>query len=930
MKFSEQFDVKFGIGDFWGENPQPERKASGMVAEYAKAVLLGKGNLPEVTAEERAEVAEWHEKCKNLIAEGVRLAHEGVARDGLVFDNLKKRAKDLAAVYFGGSGKGLVVTKILEAYDAACNGVPPEPMPVAEPEPGPGDGKTWIQYPRLPLAEDKLLHQVQKFASWGDDHVDELEKCQNEFAESYPDDVGLLDDAKANGRLVAELKELAHKLAFEPHGKKNLETALSGARLPAYLEELVYKSFEVGRAAKKRAQEVRKLKCQARTQAAVVSAKSGKAPDIALPSAGKAAVELESDAGHPNSILGLRPAKKWMIVSDDTGTAFDHEPLKDGEKRGRYAFVLIPDYVDLPKLPKAWHACDERDPNVYLSYAETLHKSGCGILGVSVNGLYRTNRRLWNSCIEMLLDVTLRMLPVDGDTEIDLNVEQCGDNDKDSSQLLQKTLDDVMYHLSLVNPQKAAKIKLRARFIAKTDNRYNGYADLVAYSWGCNKSTKSLFRRFGWVGPCLIADDPATAKAFHRCLDWMRQDGPLSEADWSALVTSREASAVGSLIGGVLRAYGDEARADVAKWRTYLDYAMRHLDSKAIKMHLLGPQIAWLKEYEPDEASLPPRLRLLWLTAQLAVANHAGGISFGADEHAAEFRELCAKLKDEDAPLTCFAALHLAVEKTDSFEFDTARELLAPWENEPAAVPGLRYHAQVLSSLGQHAAFMGDNAKALDYFKRAMGTFTRLSTDWQRDFDQTCAYAVIAAMDSASPDLDRLFALYLYGGEPNPETMVDMANQLAGVGEDEPNSKYAHAILLRYLVKLPSDHPVRKAYMASESRWQWCEDGHPWELIAFYRALLLGNTPAAVEWLRRGYALCAHSGPTLRCISCVLLGALLAWNAADQAEYLAKVEEVASLLPALGADRLAALRAHADTPGNPLELAAKVLPFNFR
>ena len=161
--------------------------------------------------------------------------------------------------------------------------------------------------------------------------------------------------------------------------------------------------------------------------------------------------------------------------------------------------------------------------------------------------------------------------------------------------------------------------------------------------------------------------------------------------------------------------------------------------------------------------------------------------------------------------------------------------------------------------------------------------------------------------------------------------MVDMAQQLSAVGEDEPDSKYAHAILLRYIVSLTPDNPVRSAYVANSAKWQWSEDGHPWELIAFYRALLLPqDEPARCEWLRKGYSLCANGGPTLRAIAAVLLGALLYDGAAKRDEYMAKVEEVISLLPNLGMARASALLAHADRPFLPFDLAKIVLPFNFR
>jgi hypothetical protein len=173
--------------------------------------------------------------------------------------------------------------------------------------------------------------------------------------------------------------------------------------------------------------------------------------------------------------------------------------------------------------------------------------------------------------------------------------------------------------------------------------------------------------------------------------------------------------------------------------------------------------------------------------------------------------------------------------------------------------------------------------------------------------------------------------LYLYGGEWSEATMIDKAHKFAAIGEDEPDSKYAHAILLRYLVTIPADNPIRSTYLADSAKWKWSEDGHPWELIAFYRALLLPqDDPARREWLRKGYDLCANGGPTLKAIAAVILGVLLYDGAANRDEYMSKVEEVISILPNIGKARVFAMLSHADKPIPPLELAKVVLPFNFR
>ena len=929
MNIADLFDARFGL------KPK-DGCCDPAVREYCRWLLKGKsGQAPnEVSPEDADFVAEWQKKVDAMLHRAEELAKAGEGRGSMAFDRLKKDSLALADEVFTGSDRGIVFGRVAQTFDSVATEVAQGGV---ESETSETQPETWHAYPRLEPDAYRLLLDVQKYYGWGDHGANDLARAQKDFLEKCPRREDLIDLARANGWLLKDLKEQAYGLGFRKDGKRKLEAVLASVGIPRglkYLEdEIVWRSFEAGVAACQRQKEAKALVQRQKCNAKTVSKK----PDDVVVS--PSSVELKSDShsegirlstvGHPNSILNLKPSTKWVIVSDETGTNFGNDAFAEPGKAGRYAFVLIPESAQLPKLNPGWHAVDEDFQSV-LKVAKDLHQSGCGILGIPVCGLAPDNRQLWYACIETLLDLTVRLLPIDGETQVELNVEQRGVATADQNELLQKTVDDVMYHLALVNPERAKEIHLTARFVGKYDSPWNGYADVVAYSWGCGKTMQKAFAPFGWIGPCLVAEDDRVAEAFRRCLELVHRGGALPVADWNLLVTNREATAVGSLTGALLRTCGEEARKDASLWRGYLDYVLAHLDSKAIRMSLLMPQLRWLKEFEPDSEQLPPRLRLLWLTAQLAVSNHQGGIRFGEVEHRQEFADLMASLRDEDAPLVCFAALHRAVELTDAFRFEEARELLQPWEREPIAVPGLRYYAQVLSSLGQHEAFLGNNEKALEYFDKAFAAFSRLSEGQQREIDHTLAYAVIAAMDAQSPRLPLLMAAYLYGGAYTVEGMVDMSNQFASVGEDEPDSKYAHAILLRYLVTLPEAAPVRLAYLAKSSDWKWSEDGHPWELIAFYRAMLCADKPSRVRHLKQAYALADQGGPTLQIIATVILGALLAERETDAATYLAKVESTVAKLPALGTGSITTLREQAANPQPGLILATKVLPFNFR
>lgn len=890
-------------------------------------------------AQLRQKAEDWFARGMQLFKEAQRACRDGETRDSFVFDDLKKRSLKLADEVFVSKDRGLVFGKVAQIFDgvfefeeASESTEKPKPAP-KKTAAVPANGETWRRYPPLPSQEARLLDEVQKFACW-DPTPPELETSREAFERAYPRDGQLLELALANGRLFRKVKEKAFSLGLQKNGWEMLSGLLDATRIPGFLEKKIMKSFESGQAAKARQQEAKRLnkirqkaeQDQRKTaEKAVPNGDQPREKTLALKPQAAKGIRFPLTSAHANSILNLKASPHWTIVADETGVNFNDAAFKGGASVGRYVFVLIPDGVTLPGLAKGWHAKNLGIAEL-LKAADDLQAAGCGILGISVRNLYKTHRDLWRACITTTLDLTLRLLPLDGETRIDLKVEQRG-GDVGLSQLM----DDAMYRLSLIDPHRAEQIDLHGDVIEKTDCPWNGYADLVAYSWGCGQETRKVFRPYGWREACLVAEDTREVATFQRCLELVHQAGALPEADWCQLVTCQEGTAVGSLVGALLRASGEAAQEDPALWRTYLGYTLGHLDSKAIRLSVLGRQIAWLKAYEPAEEILPPRLRLLWLTAQLATSNHLGGTQFGTKQYGREFADLLQRLKDEDAPLTCFAALNLAVELTDCYKFEEARALLLPWKDEPIAVPGLRYYAQVLSSLGQHEAFLGNNTCALDYFDQAVAQFRRLSVPAIRDIDQTTAYAVIAAQDAGAPQLKALLATYFACGEFSEASMANIASDFAGLDEKKANSKYAHAILLRYLVTLPESDPIRQAYVKARAKWQTSEDGHPWEVIEFYRALLLPEE--AKTRLDTAYRVAvAAGGETLMVIAAVIAGSALALGL--EGEWAQRFETMCTNvsgmegLRATGRDKILAEQPTARLP--PLELAQKVLPFNFR
>lgn len=637
--------------------------------------------------------------------------------------------------------------------------------------------------------------------------------------------------------------------------------------------------------------------------------------------------------GQVNYLPLLPPSSKWTVLVDETGC--DFEPGATSCSRGRMVALFVPDGTLLPALPGKWHAVDLMKKGFgdqVVEAAGRLLSLKCGLLGISAKEMPESttpDQRL--SCLADLLSLGFRLLPVDGPTEVSLFVEQFGGVDDNLGKaLLRSMLEGVLHNLASVFPNRAKWISAKGKVIAKDGHPWNGYVDAAAYIWGAQSMSK--FRsRVHWSGTCFLEDD--SADALRRVLDAFQTEGAPDASDWTMLLSMPEADDPASLVSAFLRAVGEESRADMDLWHGFMAETRRHLDSKAIDMGLLCRQIRWLKDWMPSGVALPPRTRLMWLTTELAAGNHAGRTCVhDAATFRKEFDELVARLYREDCPLVAHANLHLAVAYTNAFEFEKARALLRPMREWPVEGMGLRMEGRLLSSLGQHEAFLGNQAEALALFDEAISLFRELSEESFPEIAQTGAYAATVAMDAKTPDADERLASYLWGGPFSEEKFAAEASRLST--SSKPGEKYAHHILLRRLVELPENHPARAAYLSQKSNWAEPPIGHPWELIEFYRAQLLPVGDEREERLDTAYELAlADGGPTLQVIAAVIQGTGFCGDGAvDQKSYCSLVDNCAEALPAIGTTRLAALRGQLDpaTRLAPLDLARAVLPFNFR
>ena len=578
----------------------------------------------------------------------------------------------------------------------------------------------------------------------------------------------------------------------------------------------------------------------------------------------------------------------------------------------------------------------------------------------------------WYNLIERTIDLVLRLVPLakSGETRFSFYVEgrtggKAGGGGKISAGMVERALHSCLYRLAKSDPAREKRIRAEIFVEDKKSSKnadflaYNGYADAVAAVWSSKDKRRETVRSLtthGLKSTCLLS---GIGQNLPELLDDVHQGIPLRPDAWRKAIAAARSDGPDSVTGVLLREFGAVVKKNPALWRDYLDETHRHLDSHAIDLRILGTQINWLTQFMPNDVTLPPRLELLWLTVRLAHSNHLGATEEQmkiARIDMARFRKLVADLYEEDAPLACWATLHLAVQATDAFDFTRARRIVrdfldigvekqeargffarlrgrltgAAAKRPPAANPsvmGLRYYSQLLSSLGQHAAFEGDNAAAVDYFRKAIDGFSRLSDKdaAAREIDQTSAYLATAAMDAkevSDAELRKIMRDYL-GADP-----ATAATSLA-VSSD-PALKYHHHILLRYIVSGRAPKSVAAAYLARHDKWSHGDDGHPWELIEFYRALLVEDPREKAALLSRGFANIRNGGPTLWVIGCVILNALAPLAPAEAADFGRYLDEIRQALPALGAKRLAALQRALAKPVPPLDLACAVLPFNFR
>jgi hypothetical protein len=264
-----------------------------------------------------------------------------------------------------------------------------------------------------------------------------------------------------------------------------------------------------------------------------------------------------------------------------------------------------------------------------------------------------------------------------------------------------------------------------------------------------------------------------------------------------------------------------------------VDYVGRLFEAETVNMEQVGRLLSLITERNKALAKLAPRQQLLVYLNRLRYHNHLGG-SPGDVRFFGHFKQVRSQVFSEDPRLCLLSDLNEAESYTNVFAFEEASAVLELNWKEPSDLRNLGADlvGRFFSTRGQCNAFLGKHEQAEYEFQQAIGHFDRLSDLQLRD-DQilrTKTYQAINRMDWKLPDAEPLVA-EIVRARFQTELHDAGAAVARAVARQFP---YVHHMYLRYVYAAGS----AASYLAGNAQWQ-VGHFHPWELIDFYRGLLV-------------------------------------------------------------------------------------------
>ncbi|MET0066546.1 MAG: hypothetical protein ABW076_09395 [Candidatus Thiodiazotropha sp.] len=635
---------------------------------------------------------------------------------------------------------------------------------------------------------------------------------------------------------------------------------------------------------------------------------------------------------HPNFLPALEPSQSWTIAIDETGRVHDPD-LALGIKEikvGKFVALVIPDGVELPELKTGFHATDESHAEVELNL-KRLTDIAVGIFGFSVKDPVVSDHG-WYLQIDLLIRWVLRILPIDTSKATTVKFEIEGTGSYQGANALNIRGESILAELKRLSPKRYEKMQLNLRFVAKNECAFNGYVDTIANCWGSpTRERKALLRHFKLLDHCLLT--PSSDGLLERTLIALNDEKALLPDDWYLLASSAQDFGSLTLVDDVLDRLGKSAQDSPALWAKYLSEVKDRIKGKNIRPHLLSRVISWLDQYKPSNQSIPKLLDLQYRSACLTLDNHQG---LSTESTLKETVSLALELLEEDAPQACEVVLRAVISITNAYNFDELTPYIDILLKEKSKVFGLCNYGKLLSTRGQLSAFQGDFSTAITFFDKALESFARLSDPTQREKEilQTKIYRLFSIFDNESleaGEVENELNMFIY--DVNEKSLDEVISQIPGWGNSR---RFAHHLLIRALATKLMNMQLMEKYINSIDSWK-TEVDHPWQLIAFYRALLLlkyDKVSEAKEQIRQSLEICdAHPEGTITWIG-VVIGkcaehfGILSTDTFIESER--RTEIVRKVLPNAPIDRLEKVFNETVTISN-IDIALKqLLPFNFR
>ena len=220
--------------------------------------------------------------------------------------------------------------------------------------------------------------------------------------------------------------------------------------------------------------------------------------------------------------------------------------------------------------------------------------------------------------------------------------------------------------------------------------------------------------------------------------------------------------------------------------------------------------------------------------------------------------------------------LNLAVHYNDEFLFDKAFETISRNKSY--------FNSFKLPTLGKFQSTLGQNMSINKKFDAADKCFCEALNSFReseepnklKEIEQTTVYRMFNLLEWKNPEYPQEFRKFF--GE-----LADVAKFAK---ENSTADQYKHHLFIRSVFECGELEDYKQTYLAESKNWEYWPQ-HPWQLIEFYRAMLLDDEAESYKHLENALEICdfeKHGGII------ALMGAVLA--AAAITKYPSRKEEL--------------------------------------